>query len=117
MNWWLYITFALICLIIGLIIESKNDIFLFLFHYNTWKAWYDEIANACDYRLGDIVHGNYRFHNGMKIAIVWNEDNDTIGGLCSVSDFDGRCLLSTYYKKPSRRMAKKLLKKLDKGEN
>ena len=117
MNWWLHlgIIIGLIGIIISLIIESKNDVFLFLFHHKIWKEWYKyEMACVGEYYFVDIINGNYIFHNGLKTAIVWNEDDAYIGGLCSVSDLtmpNNSCKLSTYYRKPSRRMAKMLLKK------
>ena len=120
MRWVLYLVIVLIGIIIDIIIISKNDVFLFLFHHKIWDAWYKEMEYVGEYYFVDIINGNYVFHNGLKTAIVWNEDDAYIGGLCSVSDLTEQgntCVLSTYYKKPSRRMAKKLLKKLDKDEN
>lgn len=115
MIWLLFSAILLIVAISILIIISHNDLYLFLFHHNLWEEWYEEIGNAKEYHLDEIINGNHIFSYGSHTAIVWGEDNNSIGGLCSVSSLfepGNTCILTTYYRKPSRRMAKKLLKKV-----
>lgn len=118
------ISFLISCaLFILLIVTAPNALYVYIFEHKTWKLWKYFEKNIDKFEFdGASYDPNYEpkipnllctkeFIFGEYRAIVWLFPDKKPE--CSIHLENHECVLSSWWKRKSRRFAKKLLKKLD----
>lgn len=105
------------CVLMLLIVMTPSLYLYFMDHgdYVKWK-YYIKNADSFKYKckfIKGVYSDSYVFEFDKVLAYVWvNKDG------CSIHDNrTGLCIVGTFYKKPSKKMAKLLMKKIPQEEN
>ena len=118
------IIFLISCVLFFLIFVTVPDaLYMYIFEHENWKLWkyFEENIDKFEFD-GSSYNQNYEpkipnleytkeFIFGDYRAIVWYYYGQK--PICSIHLENHECVLSSWWKRKSRRFAKKLLKKMD----
>lgn len=82
---------------------ANNRLYCFLFDHKEWKLWRKYIKDYKSFKFEREFDGVPIFKNDSGVQVyVWET------GLCSIHEEDNRCVLCTFNKHHSKKMAKLL---------
>lgn len=92
--------------VINIIIFKINSFYVFFYEHKEFVMWREMLKNVDKFHFEYKCDGVYTFRDNQFYACVWKD------GLCSIHKDNNGCILSSFYEKASKRMAKLLMQKI-----